>query len=171
MNSLNSLLTSNTYNGVTIQSNNPIYSSFSNNSGIEQAIRTSSVPISSNESEEVNALGNRGVLLNKNEIQNWRGTVPIDRFKLNDDPNPEVITKSSSQPIEYNQDVQIKWLRPPSIQPGDIVIKRQADTVLPAAPPLVVRQHAPEPPAPETSKNQLTIYQLSFQLILNFIKR
>lgn len=137
-----------------------MYTSRSNNSnngqayhtanGIEQAIRSSHVPIASNEAEETNALGYRGVLLNKNEIQNWRGTVPIDRYKLNHDPNPEVIKKKSSQPIEYNQDITIKWLRPPTVQSGDIIIKQQPDTILPAAPPMVIRQNAPEPHAPET---------------------
>lgn len=91
---------------------------------IEHAIRTATVPIVSNESEEVNALGHRGILLNKSQVQNWSGPVSINQYRLNDDPNPEVITKVSSQPVEYNQDIQVKYLRPPTPAPhGDIIIK------------------------------------------------
>ena len=149
MNSFNSFLAGNLYTSRSNNSNNG--QAYHTANGIEQAIRSSHVPIASNEAEETNALGYRGVLLNKNEIQNWRGTVPIDRYKLNHDPNPEVIKKKSSQPIEYNQDITIKWLRPPTFQSVDIIIKQQPDTILPAAPPMVIRQNAPEPHAPETS--------------------
>ena len=91
---------------------------------IEQAIRNATVPISSNETEEAEALGHRGILLNRGQIQSWNGSRPINQYRLNNDPNPEVITKVSGQPIEYNQDIQVRYLQPPNPQPhGDIIIK------------------------------------------------
>jgi hypothetical protein len=93
---------------------------------IEQAIRNASVPIASNETEEVNALGYRGILLNRSQVQGWNGPVPINQYKLNNDSNPEVVTKVSSQPVEYEQDIQVRYLRPPTPAPhGDLIIKEQ----------------------------------------------
>jgi len=137
---------------------------------IEHEIRTATVPISSNESEEANALGYRGILLNRGQINSWTGPVPINQYPVNQDPNPEVITKVSGQPVEYNQEIQVRYLRPPTPAPhGDIIIKEQASTVLPQAPPLILRQvptapHQPEtlivrehPPAPPASYPQKVI--------------
>ncbi len=36
---------------------------------------------------------------------------------LNHDPNPEIIYRQSSQPIEYDQDIQIRYLKPPTPPP------------------------------------------------------
>lgn len=144
MNSFSSLLTKSFHNGHI----NHSYNGQTSQTGfdIEQAIRTSDVPIASNEKEEATALGYHGVLINKNDTQNSQ----FNHYKLNIEPNPEVIRKKNSQPIEYNQDITIRWLRPPTVQSGDIVIKQQPDTILPAAPPLVIRQNAAEPHTPET---------------------
>jgi len=118
---------------------------------IEHDIRTAAVPIPSNESEEVSVMGHRGILLNRGQVQNWTGPIPINQYRLNEDPNPEVITKVSGQPVEYNQEIQVRYLRPPTPAPhGDIIIKEQASTVLPQAPPLILRQVPSEPHQPET---------------------
>ena len=99
--------------------------SLNDHNNFEQAIRNASVPIASNETEEVNALGFRG------QVQGWNGPVPINQYKLNNDPNPEVITKVSGQPVEYNQDIQVRYLRPPTPAPhGDIIIKEQQVSLL-----------------------------------------
>ncbi|MFN9982568.1 MAG: hypothetical protein ACK53Y_21755, partial [bacterium] len=81
---------------------------------IESVLRAANVPIATNEIEEANAIGYRGVLLNRSEILSWNGPIPISQYKFNNDSNPEVIIKESSQPIEYNQDIQVKYLRPPT---------------------------------------------------------
>ena len=98
----------------------------SHRQNIEHEIRTSIVPIESNETEEACALGHRGVLLNRSEINSWDGTpIPICQYRINDDPNPEIINKVSCQPIEYNQEIQVRYLRPPTPPPaGDIIIKQ-----------------------------------------------
>lgn len=98
---------------------------------IEHDIRTAAVPIPSNESEEVSVMGHRGILLNRGQVQNWTGPIPINQYRLNEDPNPEVITKVSGQPVEYNQEIQVRYLRPPTPAPhGDIIIKEQAVNII-----------------------------------------
>ncbi len=137
---------------------------------IESVLRAANVPIASNEIEEANAIGYRGVLLNRSEILSWNGPIPISQYKFNNDSNPEVIIKESSQPIEYNQDIQVKYLRPPTPPPaGDIIIREQPVSFqyflfhirqfffkisiksvnYPPAPPLIIRQTAPDPFTPE----------------------
>ena len=55
---------------------------FNDNNNFEQAIRNSSVPIASNETEEAEALGHRGILLNRSQLHAWIGTL-ITLFILN----------------------------------------------------------------------------------------
>jgi hypothetical protein len=118
MNSFSNLLNGNFHSGHKNHSNNGHESQ--TGLDIEQAIRTSNFPIASSVKEEASALGYHGVLLNKNETQNSQ----YNHYKLNTDPNPEVIKKKSSQPIEYNQDIQVRYLRPPTPPPaGDIIIR------------------------------------------------
>lgn len=119
-------------------------------SEIEALILRSSEPVVLNESEEVEVLGQRGVLLNKEEIINWRGVIPISEYLINEDPNPEVITKRSNQKIEYIQELAIRYLRPPTPPaPGEIVITQEANVLTPPAPPLVIRQQPARPSTPE----------------------
>jgi hypothetical protein len=115
---------------------------------IEDAIINSvGGPLSLNEAEEIEAFGHRGVLVNKQEILNFNGPVPITQYRLNDDPNPEIIRKVNNQPIEYNQDISVRYLRPPTPPPqGDIIIRQESHSVALAAPPLVIRERAPQAP-------------------------
>ncbi len=69
----------------------------------EEAILRSANPIQIDESEEITVLGQRGIWVNKDEVQNWRGPMPISQYCLNEDPCPEIITKRSDQNIEYVQ--------------------------------------------------------------------
>ena len=114
----------------------------SESSRVEEAIIRSNEPISVQEIEEATVQGQRGILLNRNEIVSWRGPVPINEYKLNDDPNPEIINKINNQPVEYNQDIHVKYLRPPTPPPpGDLIIRQENITIPhPVAPPLIIRQ-------------------------------
>ena len=104
--------------------NSALISTLTSDSRIEEAILRSNEPINVNETEETMALGHRGVWVNRSEVLNWRGPVPINEYKLNDDPNPEVINKTVNQPVEYNQEVQVKYLRPPTPPPpGELIIR------------------------------------------------
>ena len=77
-------------------------------SQIEQAILRSNVPIDINETEEITVNGQRGIWANKSEVVNWRGLISIAQYQINEDSNPEIITKRSSQQVEYIQELGYK---------------------------------------------------------------
>ncbi|RNA29948.1 hypothetical protein BpHYR1_054513 [Brachionus plicatilis] len=75
--------------------------------------------------------------------------ISLDQYKLNNDPNPEVIRKKPADKIRYKQDVAIRFLEPP--QPpkhGDIVVRQLPNRQIAPAPPLIVRQAPPKPSTP-----------------------
>jgi len=75
--------------------------------------------------------------------------VSLEQYKLNNDPNPEVIRKKPTDKIRYTQDVAIRFLEPPQPpKPGDIVVKHLPNRQIAPAPPLIVRQAPPRPPLP-----------------------
>jgi hypothetical protein len=43
--------------------------------------------------DEVEVNGERGLWTNKSECINWKGPVPLEKYSINYDPDPEVITK------------------------------------------------------------------------------
>ena len=120
-------------------------------SQVEAAILASQgAPITINEAEEITVLGNRGIWANKAEVVNWKGVIPIEQYVINEDANPEVITKRVTQQLEYIQELAIRYLRPPTPPaPGEIVIKQEGNTVTPPAPPLVIRQVPARASTPE----------------------
>jgi hypothetical protein len=108
----------------------------------------SPLPISDNEIEEINVNGQRGYLLNRNEIQNWPGS--LNEYEINQDENPERIVKTIHTPVKYPQNVYLKYLKPPNPpRHGDLIIKQEDDYVKPPAPPIIIRQHASRPVTPE----------------------
>jgi hypothetical protein len=69
----------------------------------------------------------------------------------NVDPNPIVIRKKPAAPVNYTQQVSVKFLQPPPPQqPGDIVITQQKDVQAAPVAPKLIRQRPPLPvkPAP-----------------------
>lgn len=119
-------------------------------SDMECAILRSKEPIDITEQDEIEVLGQRGIWANKAEVINWRGLLPISQYLINEDSNPEVITKRSQQKISYIQELAIRYLRPPTPpKPGEIVIKQQANMLTPPAPPLIIRQQPARPNTPE----------------------
>ena len=120
-------------------------------SQVEAAILAAQgAPININETEEITVLGNKGIWANKAEVVNWRGAIPIDQYAINDDANPEVITKRGTQQLEYIQELAIRYLRPPTPPaPGEIVIKQEGNSVVAPAPPLVIRQVPARAATPE----------------------
>jgi len=119
-------------------------------SEIEQAILRSNVPIDINETEEITVLGQRGIWANRAEVINWRGIIPITEYIINEDANPEIITKRSQQTLTYIQELAIRYLRPPTPPaPGEIIITQEMNTLTPPAPPLVIRQQPARATTPE----------------------
>ena len=119
-------------------------------SEIEQAVLRSANPIETNDAEETSINGLSGILLNKNEIAQWKGDLPIEKYPINQDGNPEIITKRSQQKLEYVQELAIRYLRPPTPPaPGEIVIIQEPNTVSAPAPPIIIRQQPARPDTPE----------------------
>jgi len=107
-------------------------------------------PIDSNETEEITVNGQRGIWLNRAEVINWRGPLPISDYPINQDEHPEMITKRAFHNVEYIQELAIRYLRPPTPEPpGEIVITQEANVHTGPAPPLIIRQQPPRPVTPE----------------------
>ena len=106
-------------------------------SEVEQSILRAQVPLELSESDEISVNGERGLWANKQEVVNWRGVIPIGEYCINEDANPEIITKKAGQQLEYVQELAIRYLRPPTPPaPGEIIINQECNTLTPPAPPL-----------------------------------
>ena len=90
-------------------------------SEFETALLTCTEPIHVGDTQgaevEVEVFGQRGVLVNKHELANWQGSVPISHYPLNQDLKPKLIIKKSRQNVEYTQELAIRYLRPPTPPP------------------------------------------------------
>lgn len=118
---------------------------------MERDIIKSLQPLQVKDDEEITALGQRGIWVNKDEVNKWRGPIPISDYRLNEDSTPDLITKTIHDPVEYTQDISVRYLKPPTPAPhGDLVIRQENDVVRPAAPAQIIRQLAPRPRTPET---------------------
>jgi hypothetical protein len=117
-------------------------------SQIEAAIMNATRPFEVSETETITVAGQTGVWANRAEVAAWRGVIPITQYQINEDANPEVIRKRTDQTLIYEQEVAVRYLRPPTPPPpGEILIKQEKNIPTPPAPPLVIRQ---QPPRPET---------------------
>jgi hypothetical protein len=95
-------------------------------SKLELAILRSTIPINISETQEINVNGQQGIWANREEVMNWKGSMPIEDYQINEDDNPHIITKRSEQEICYTQELGIRYLRPHTPpKPGDIVIKQE----------------------------------------------
>ena len=123
----------------------------SNLSNIELAILRSENPLDLNENknEKINFMGEESILMNQHEL-GWRGDVPINEYKINNDSNPIVIHKKVKQIVQYVQELAIRYLKPPTPPaPGEIVISMEANIRARPAPPLIIRQHPTRAATPE----------------------
>lgn len=98
-------------------------------SEIEKAILDSNEPImiSDEKAKEIimKANGEKVILLNKQEIDDWIGPIPINQYPINKDSSPIVVTKKP-KPIEAKQNVAVKYLEPPPVAPpGEIIINQK----------------------------------------------
>jgi len=119
-------------------------------SQIEQAILRASNPLEVSESEELTVIGQRGIWLNKQEVNAWRGDLAITEYKIHEDRNPQVIQKRYEQVFEYVQELAIRYLRPPTPPAaGEIVIVQEPNVPTGPAPPLIIRQAAARAATPE----------------------
>ena len=120
-------------------------------SNIEDAILRSTEPIPvSVQDDEISINGESGLWINKTESLNWKGSVSLNNYPINEDPEPEIVKKTTNQKIEYVQELAIRYLRPPTPPaPGDIIINKGPNQIPPPAPPIIIRQQPPRPSTPE----------------------
>lgn len=118
-------------------------------SPIELKLLKSKIPLDTSETELINVQGERGVWLNKSEVLNWKGEIAIENYEINQDSNPEIIHKKSDQKLEYKQDITVRYLKPPTPQPGEIIINQEANKQAPPAPPLIIRQQPAKAKTPD----------------------
>ena len=79
-----------------------------------------------NGEEMASVNGHTGVLVNKNEIDSFRGPIPIDEYPINDDPNPDIIRKKCETPHHNTQEITVRYLEPPPLPPpGEIIIRQE----------------------------------------------
>lgn len=133
-------------------------------SQVERAILESEnpLPLTENDHDQI-TLSDReqGIWLNKDENLNWNGPLPLDQYRLNVDPNPTVITKKPTEKLRYRQEVHVKYLKPPTPKPSELIIVQEPNRQLPPAPPLIIRQAAPRQPTPEVLLS-ISIYFSTF---------
>lgn len=68
---------------------------------------------------------------------------------INQDPDPIRIVKPNNQNIVYKQQVNIRYLQPPTPPPpAPIIIREKQLAAPPSQPPIIIRQTAPAPPTP-----------------------
>jgi hypothetical protein len=119
-------------------------------SQIEQSILRATNPIEISETEELTVIGQRGIWLNKQEVNAWRGDLAITEYKIYEDSNPQIINKRYEQRFEYVQELAIRYLRPPTPPAaGEIVIVQEPNVATGPAPPLIIRQAAGRAATPE----------------------
>ena len=54
--------------------------------------------------------------MNKDECLNWKGPIPLDHYKINNEP-PTVIKKHTTQSFDQMQNVSVRYLKPPQLPP------------------------------------------------------
>ncbi len=112
-------------------------------SEIEQAILDSKEPLRHlNSNEIINTGGYKGMYLNKREADFYRGPIPIEQFRINPDPNPEIIRKKMENKVQMTQEIAVRYLNPPPLpKPGDLIIReKESSNSNVVAPPLIIRQ-------------------------------
>ncbi len=119
-------------------------------SQIEQSILRATNPIQVSDTEELTVIGQRGIWINRAEVNAWRGDISINEYRIHEDPNPQVISKRAEAIVEYGQELAIRYLRPPTPPAaGEIIITQEANIPTGPAPPLIIRQTAARAATPE----------------------
>lgn len=49
--------------------------------------------------------GEKGIWINKKEETQWKSDIPIEQYPINQDPMPELVSKSSCQKLVYDQEI------------------------------------------------------------------
>lgn len=118
-------------------------------SEIEKQVIDSKEPIKTNIKDTTTIDDQTGLWLNKDECLDWSGQINLNDYPINKDDSPIVINKPNGEKIEQSQQVFIRYLRPPTPEPEEIIIREEPCVQEPPAPPLVIRQEGKRPKTPE----------------------
>ena len=160
---------SNRYQSVSRVSNNN--AAVQAESNVERAILNAQNPLPAHDGQEITLNNQRVIRLNAQEDAQHQGPIPLEQYQINEDPNPIVIRKKPADKLRYRQNVTVRYLKPPTPKPSELIIIEEAPRPQPAAPPLVVRQQtcravtpapivyreAPPPPPPPAERKVVYI--------------
>ncbi|CAF0727888.1 unnamed protein product [Brachionus calyciflorus] len=118
-------------------------------SKFENLLLASKVPIPVTSTENITVHNEQGLLINKEEIDNWSGPIPLNDYPVNEDTSPIFIRKLNSELVDLNQDISVRYLKPPTPEPQEIIIREEPAVQIPPAPPLIIRQYGVRPKTPE----------------------
>ena len=104
--------------------------------------------------KQIEELGISGILMNSEEIKKWQSKGGnLKKHKLREGPT-QIINKNMPKPIEYEQNIIVKYLKPPTPPPINIILEERPRRIIPA-PPLVVRLPRRPPYLPATKISNL----------------
>ena len=113
--------------GSLLKSNNRhnFNSAFSAKSPMQEAVLISKTPVNADESAtatvRIGGVDITGHWINRDECLNWRGPIPIERYRINTD-SAAIINKNLNQTYDQIQNISIKYLKPPPLKPAGILI-------------------------------------------------
>lgn len=111
---------------------------------LEQAIFQALQPLEIKTNDIFNFDGQNYQWCNKNEIGSFTDN------QINKDNNPQLIVKQNQAEIEYEQEIIVRYLRPPTPPtPGDIIIKQERNLAATPPPPIIIRQQPERPETPQ----------------------
>lgn len=123
---------------------------------INNALRHSKKPVvvhenhtSMNNSINSNNNANVNHLITSNNVNNFK-SMPYENVVINNDDNYEIVHKKSGEVVQQMQNVTLKYLKPPPVQHGELVVRQESDVQLPAAAPVILREQ-PTPAAPRAA--------------------
>jgi hypothetical protein len=82
----------------------------------EKAILSAKAPMKLNLNDEIEFGGFKAIWANKDEVLEWKGDdgMTIDQYVLNVDIDPLIISKKLDIPLNYVQELAIRYLKPPT---------------------------------------------------------
>ena len=99
---------------------------------METAILKANIePLTVKEVEQITVLGNTGIWSNREEVSEWKSDISITDYQINEDPNPILIRKKYQNELVYEQELAVRYLKPPTPpMPGDIIIQHEPNKLI-----------------------------------------
>lgn len=91
-------------------------------------------PVFDNHEEEITVNGYTGVLVNRNEIEQFEKTsrIPLSAYPINEDKCPLIVKKPCNGSHKVVKEVGVRFLQPkPMPTPGEIIIQEEVRSSTP----------------------------------------